>query len=90
MTFRREVIDGKQHANYAADLPPPEAEFAAELFSAAAITRYGQWSNLGSSAQDQASKENAQRRWTEVAKHRRTDVSSHPGPIRQNLIEPAA
>lgn len=75
MMFGLEVVDGKRPLDPAADLPRPDPEFAAELFSASAITRYGLWATEIPSAQDLATKDNAQRRWTAVAKHHRTEVS---------------
>ena len=75
MMFRHEVVDGKKRRESAADLPPPDSEFFAELFSASAITRYGQWSFESPYGHDLATKENAQKRWTEAAHQRRTEVS---------------
>jgi hypothetical protein len=76
MTFRRKTVDGEDDAESMSDLPLPDPEFATELFSASAIARYGQWTDGLASEHDLASKETAQRRWADVAKHRRTDVSS--------------
>jgi len=76
MTFRRKTVDGEDEVESIADLPPPDPEFSTELFSASAIARYGQWTDGLASEHDLATKETAQRRWADVAKHRRTEVSS--------------
>jgi hypothetical protein len=75
MMFRQQWVDAKQHTGATVELPNPDPEVAAELFSASAIARYGQWSVGTPSANDLATKENAQKRWTEVAKRCRTEVS---------------
>ena len=76
MTFRRKTVDGEDDAESMADLPLPDPEFATELFSASSIARYGQWTDGVATERDLATKETAQRRWADVAKHRRTEVSS--------------
>jgi hypothetical protein len=76
MTFRKKSVDGEEGEESTADLPLPDPEFSTELFSASAIARYGQWTDGLASEHDLATKETAQRRWADVAKHRRTEVSS--------------
>lgn len=74
MIFRLSTVDGK--ANDGGEiLPEPDPEVVADLFSASAIARYGQWTTDMPSARDAEIKENAQRRWPDVAKQRRTEVS---------------
>jgi len=75
MTFQMKTIDGEDDTDSNVDLPLPDPEFSTELFSASAIARYGQWTVGMASEHDLATKETAQRRWTEVAKHRQTEVS---------------
>ena len=77
MIFRSSTVDGKPNDAETA-LPEPDPEVVAELFSASAIARYGQWTTDMPSARDAEIKENAQRRWTDVAKQRRTEVSPRP------------
>jgi hypothetical protein len=79
MTFRMRTVDGEEGADSTADLPLPDPEFSTELFSASAIARYGQWTAGVTSEHDLVAKETAQRRWTDVAKHRRTEVSTLRG-----------
>ena len=78
MIFRLSTVDGKPNAAGETDLPQPDPEVVAELFSASAIAQYGQWTTDMPSARDAEIKENAQRRWTDVAKQRRTEVSPQP------------
>jgi hypothetical protein len=75
MTFRSNSVDGKPNDAEMMDLPEPDPEVAAELFSASAIARYGQWTSEVPSAHDAEIKDRAQRRWIDVAKQGRTEVS---------------
>lgn len=81
MIFGLEVVDGQRPLGSAADLPSPDPEFEADLFAASAIARYGQWTVGVLSEHDLATKETAQRRWTDVAKRHRTEVSLLRGPL---------
>lgn len=76
LTYRSSAIDNEDGST-ATSLPEPDPEIAAELFAASAIAQYGQWT-VGEqvTGHDMADKERAQKKWTEIAKHRQTDVSN--------------
>jgi hypothetical protein len=85
MIFRSSSVDGKPN-DAEMDLPEPDPEVVAELFSASAIARYGQWTSEVPSAHDAEIKDRAQRRWIDVAKQGRTEVSFGLSPCSSSWL----